>query len=286
MAAAPAAFRAEESGTMAAEQFRIDYAVNLVNAFAQPTAAAANSRRGKFFPHISRADIVAGLIERVRDPTKQSQATASLCGPAALLYCILNEHPDVYAQYVMDLFETGEGRIGALKVKPGAECRNYAPPQGKIAPVDWVALASLRDSENTALSYASVDDDVAGITMPHTLASWFRDAGYAGVRNDTNVVFRKGQKEIDACKQDFDLNRDVCLFIGANMLTPATNKKRSSTADHWVVLDAAPQIANGAISLSVYSWGKIVPIPSSGSLSVEDFARNFLGYVSAKPVYS
>ena len=46
----------------------------------------------------------------------------------------------------MDLYDKGQAQFGTLKVKPGDACRNYDPK--KIAPVDWVALASLRDSDN------------------------------------------------------------------------------------------------------------------------------------------
>src|SRR4029079_18881235 len=139
---------------MPAEEFRQAYALSLINKF--PPLP-----KGRPFPRIPLEDVVAGLRERVNDPRKQKQGAASLCGPAAFFYCVLNYKPELYVQYVIDLFTTGKARIGSLKVQPGPACRAYPPPRHRIAPVDWVALASLRDSDNMVLDIASVDDDVA-----------------------------------------------------------------------------------------------------------------------------
>ncbi|MDR3213434.1 MAG: hypothetical protein LBT71_05900, partial [Azoarcus sp.] len=65
------------------------------------------------------------------------------------MYCIARENPDAYGEYVLDLAMTGEGRIGNLVVKPGTDCRKAGPDAKNIAPVDWVALASLRDTSNS-----------------------------------------------------------------------------------------------------------------------------------------
>ena len=198
---------------MPAEDFRISYALSLVDAFAP-------GGHEKGFARIERKDVVDGLRERIVDPSKQNQFKASLCGPAAFLYCVLEEHPEVYTQYVIDLYKTGEGRLGKLTIKPSSGCRAYPAPKDKIHPVDWIALASLRDFENTLFDYSSADDTAAGITMPHTLAAWFSKLGWRGVRNITNVYFVKGRSDVNDCARDFDANRRVCLFINMQMLDP------------------------------------------------------------------
>lgn len=139
---------------MPAEQFRIDYALSLAAGFAK-------GGHGKGFARIDRQVVADGLRARIEKPVTQNQAAASLCGPAALFYCLLEEHPELYAQYVIDLFNTGEARIKSLHVKPSAGCRAYQPPPDKIHAVDWIALASLRNSENTLLDYSSADDTAA-----------------------------------------------------------------------------------------------------------------------------
>src|SRR5690349_226344 len=77
------------------------------------------------FPNISRADVVSGLRARIASPVKIDQANTSLCGAASLMYCLASRKPDVYAQYVAELYQTGKGRLGKLKVEPGKDCRAY-----------------------------------------------------------------------------------------------------------------------------------------------------------------
>jgi hypothetical protein len=55
--------------------------------------------------------------------------------------------------------------------------------------VDWVALASLRDSTNLFSDYQSHTNAAAGITLPGTLAGWFSASGFSQVENRTNLVF-------------------------------------------------------------------------------------------------
>ena len=263
---------------MAAEQYRQDYALSLIDKFPAPP-------RGRPFPQIEQAAVITGLRERVKDPHTQNQKAASLCGPAAFLFCVLNFKPELYVQYVIDLFNTGKAQIGSLKVEPSLACRAYKPPADKIAPVDWIALASLRDSENPVLHYESADDTTAGITRPANIAHWLRAAGYEAVHDDTNYYFCKGRKEIQAFDRDLRISRDVCLLVNDNILDPATVRLKSTFCDHWIVLESVEKLDNAQIAIKVYSWGSTYRIPSVGFLSIPDFCLNFYGFVSGKPKY-
>jgi len=262
---------------MPAESFRIGYALSLVDAFAK-------GGQEKGFARIARQDVVTGLRERIANPSKLNQSAASLCGPAAFFYCVLDEMPHIYAQYVIDLYRTGEAKLGGLRVKPGSGCRAYQPPPAKIHPVDWIALASLRDSENSLMDYSSADDTAAGITMPATLAGWFAALNWRAVHNNTNVFFVKGRSDLDRCARDFQLGR-VCLFINMQMLDATKFAHRSATPNHWVVLTKAPSIQKDMLKFGVYTWGSVLDVPRTGSYPLDGFYRNFYGAVSAIPTY-
>ena len=95
---------------------------------------------GTAFPNIPRTKVVGGLRLRLSTDGAKfiAQKGSSLCGPAAVMFCVANRNPEMYAQYVMDLYDKGEAQFGTLTVKPGDACRNYDPK--RIAPVDWIAL--------------------------------------------------------------------------------------------------------------------------------------------------
>lgn len=231
------------------------------------------------FSQVSRVQLVQGLRERVANPDSLYQGVASLCGPTSLIHCLLRDNAEAYVGYVVDLWTTGRGRIGTLNVRPGEDCRN-ATPRG-IAAVDWVALASLRDSENTILDYDEPADQVAGITMPGTLAAWFRAAGYQDVRNVTNVWFTKGESDINTATALLRQGKRVCLFINADLVQHgASGGGRTTVPDHWVELVACNGIRDGRVRGAVlWTWARRWPLPD---LTVEQFCGNFFGYVAGR----
>lgn len=262
------------------------------------------SRNGKSaFPHFNRGKITQQLRDRVTNPSKINQQMSSLCGPAAFLYIIAKDSPNKYAKYIIDLYEQGEATIGKLKVKPGSDCKNYKIPPNAIEEVDWIGLASLRDSENAVFDYQSVGDQFAGITLPGHLTQWFQDSGYTQVENKTNLVFDKNLHTLLQAHQKNQSGSSVCLFVGANIFSG--RPKGSAPADHWVVLNSNIQIDNkpvtsllakGAqvdddetlfskkIDFSVYTWGRSNYSVNAikQNVTVSEFLDYFYGYVSAK----
>jgi len=228
------------------------------------------------YPNINRLDMVTGLTVRLATPRKINQANTSLCGAACLMYCLASLKDASYAQYVVDLYHTGKAQLGKLTVKPGDDCKSYKPSATKgIHPVDWVALASLRDSENDFFDYDEPSDEVGGITMPGDLVDWFKDAGFSKDANFTNFAFTKDEGTIRAVGNRFNQQHSVCLFIHSNLLDDPT--EGSWTPNHWVVLTSHVIIKNKRVTMSVFSWGQILKI----DLKVDNFCKNFYGYISS-----
>lgn len=254
------------------------FAVNMVCDFLK--------RSGRVhFKKLNRYEVGVGLLMRLANPGLIRQGEASLCGPAALLFNIANSTPILYVRYAIDLFEKGKASLGRIYVNPGSDVRNYSPPG---AQVDWLTMASLRDSENWFLDYDSAGKELAGITLPGELMDWFRKAGYRDVREDTNLsaAFTKGKATIDEANRLLAAQYCVCLFIGASMLEEKNQAKKGSIADrHWVVQRTRIEYAGDNVSFKVFTWGDGEYKVPEGSkrLSYDQFTNNFYGYVAAKP---
>ena len=239
---------------------------------------------GTAFPHIPRSKIVSGLRVRVAadGPQYISQRGSSLCGPAAVMFCVATRDPEMYAKYVMDLYDNGEAQFGTLTVKPGEACRTYDPK--RIHPVDWVALASLRDSENRYMDYASVDNDAAAITVPSTIKSWLQAAGYSQLYASTQLFGSMVQTDIEIGRAGAARNQgnDVCLFINAKMLV--SMGALTAIPDHWIVLTKALRFdaKKREIAIEIFTWGGIRTLPDTGTANLDEFLKNYYGYVSAR----
>ena len=107
------------------------------------------------FPSIKRADIAAGLRARITNPGLINQGAAGLCPSAAVIYSEAQSHPVAYTQFVIDLYEKGNAKLGTWDVSPGTDLKNYNPP-ATIPAVDWVPMASIRDSENWIFDYQDI----------------------------------------------------------------------------------------------------------------------------------
>jgi hypothetical protein len=231
------------------------------------------------FPNIKRADMVAGLQARLAAPWTIHQADASLCGPASLMYSLASLKSALYAQYVVELYQLGQVRLGHLSVVPGPGCKKYKPviAMGRIHPVDWVALASLRDSENEGLfAYDEASDQIGGITLPGKLVDWFKASGFRADANYTNFVVNKDVGCIRGAANRFSQRHTVCLFIDANLILAPTDPF-PHIANHWAVMAAPVSIKGKHVTTSLYSWGKIQKV----NLPIDAFCGKFYGYVSA-----
>ena len=235
---------------------------------------------------LDRNEVGVGLLMRLAYPSLLRQGQANLCGPAAFLFAELQDNPGVYAKFAIDMYDKGTARLGRLSVTPGASVRQYSPPSWKIDPVDWLTMASLRDSENWFFSYDSADDTFSGATDPIELQRWFRNAGYSDVIEDANFVFhRRSAEKVDEASRLFSAGYRVLLLIDAQMIeTPDKSGSAFLTDRHWVVLRSKIDRSGGNVKMTVFTWGEgNRQVPQSGVLPLDDFLMNYYGFVAGKP---
>jgi hypothetical protein len=246
-----------------------------------------HSGRGQWLT-LDRDEVGVGILMRLAYPGLVDQNQASLCGPAAFLFSELQDHPGYYASFAIDMYEKGTARLGGLSITPNASVRRYSPPSWKIAPVDWLTMASLRDSENWFVTYDTADKEFAGATTPFELVWWFNKAGYSDVKDDVNLVrHQRDTDNMDEASRLFSAGYRVCLLIDYEMLQTSTQADSGSALAedrHWVVLRSRIDRSGGNVKMTIFTWGEANrEVPKSGVLPLDDFLMNYYGYVAGKP---
>ncbi|MBM7354604.1 hypothetical protein [Lelliottia amnigena] len=240
--------------------------------------------------------IESQVSSRINHSSYPNQGDTSLCGPASFFYCLLMDRPDVYKQAVNELWLYGKTKIGALNLVPSSGCRHpvgifYDAYGERIKGIDWITLASLRDSENSILSYDEIDDQVSGITLWGGLTEWFVSAGYE--KEFSNVgLSHVNLRNLSILNEYIKKGYRVVTLISAGMLNGFDSA--ITAKNHWIVWDGPIMTQNGEVislttneseqvQLNLFSWGK-VKNQVKGSITLSDVMKNIFGGVVFKPL--
>lgn len=244
-----------------------------------------------------RRKIEQQIASRLSYASYPDQGSTSLCGPAAFFYCLQVDRPDVYAQAARELWLYGKTKIGALEISPGEGCRHpagsfYFNNDARISGLDWITMASLRDSENSVMSYDGIDDQVSGITLWGGLSKWFELSGYERVFNNAGLM-RNSVFDIVRLNAFIKKGYKVVTLISAGMLTDF-GVEETSFKNHWVVWEGVLRGANGqdisesssleeVVDLRLFSWGKVGDQIKSNK-SLRYVCKHLFGGVVFKPL--
>lgn len=222
----------------------------------------------------SKAQIEAGLQSRLNEPFPD-QDFSSLCGAAAYFFCLINLSPSKYKLAVKQLWETGQTKIGELSIQPSQDgCRrvkNFYRPNGipKVPPIDWITLASLRESENFKLKLDDPGHEVAGITTPMELERWFRKSGFhiaASYPIKMGGYDRYFISDINSKYAGPDYY--IVTLISASLLDSGISSGTKLVPDHWIVWTDKLRNLNGQpinessntfdtkVTLKMFTWGE------------------------------
>ncbi|MEB7598489.1 hypothetical protein [Raoultella terrigena] len=241
--------------------------------------------------------IESQLTSRIKHSNYPNQGGTSLCGPASFFYCLLMDRPDVYKQAVNELWLHGKTKIGTLEISPGNGCRH---PKGSfyddygreaISGLDWITLASLRDSENSIMSYDEVGEQVAGITMWGKLTQWFEKAGYEKIFDNISLS-HSNLKDIINMNNYIGKGYKVVSLISAGMLSDFPGD--SSSKNHWMVWTEQVKCGNGVVisertssedvvDLNLFSWGT-VGSQLKNNISLGSFMKHTFGGLVFRPI--
>lgn len=230
---------------------------------------------GNKWTQISVETFKKDLAARVLNPLP-NQKSKNFCGPAAIMYVLLQVDVDKFVGLMKDLFETGEFQPQKTK-KPcdkkfhaGSNLLQFAVPTDMNA-VDWMFMATIRDDANLLFDYESnigsmILDPVAGMTTPWEMVDWTGDLLGAKSWYYSTIAYGEedGLKQADAIASGGGFTFIMCNpslfssdinYVDALDLVPT----------HWVVFTEGgdPLIFNAGgasdtvYKLTVFSWGEM-----------------------------
>ncbi|MDR7015470.1 hypothetical protein [Acinetobacter sp. 3657] len=230
-------------------------------------------RPGETKDPFSKAQIEAGLQSRLNEPLPNQDQT-SLCGPAAYFFCLISLSPSRYKLAVKQLWEVGQTKIGELDIKPSLNgsrrVKNFYRPNGapNIPPIDWITFASLRESENLALTLSDPEQEVAGITLWTELSSWFKRTGFKGLKTYPFYLNGYNPSLIGEINQYAGEEYYVVTLISASLLSSGSSSGTQSFPDHWIVWTDKLRDTKGQaitsysdpyrteVRLKMFTWGE------------------------------
>ncbi|NHB56711.1 hypothetical protein G9F32_01485 [Acinetobacter sp. 194] len=239
----------------------------------------------------------ASLKSRLIEPNPD-QASSMLCGPAAFFFCLLNSNRSKYLKCAKELWEVGYTEINDLKIdvrkSPARFPKNYTDVNNmpKVPPIDWVTLASLRDSENFILDYDSPDKESSAVTPPHELKAWFVKAGFKFIKQ-IGGIDKVGltRDEIFELNQYAGPNHYIVCLVSSRVLVGSdspllknhwivwTDKLRGKYDNMEITKDGA---RNPTVSLRLFSWGRNA-LQVKPTYSLESFRfTHYVAYIFSR----
>ncbi|WP_151816010.1 hypothetical protein [Acinetobacter soli] len=232
-------------------------------------------RPGESKDPFSKERIEAGLQSRLNEPLPNQDQT-SLCGPAAYFFCLINLSPSRYKLAVKQLWETGQTKIGELDIKPSQDgCRRvrnfHKQLDGypRVPPIDWMMLASLRESENITLKLNDPEQEVPGITTPMELERWFRKSGFNVAASYPIKMGGYDRDFIASINSKYaGPNYYIVTLISASLLDSGVSSGTNIFPDHWIVWTDKLRDLNGQpinkssssydtkVTLKMFTWGE------------------------------
>jgi hypothetical protein len=266
---------------------------------------------------LDRSQVADRLEEIIRDPRSIRQGSLNLCGPAAFFVVLTSRHPVAVANAATTLFDKGAADLGGLHLAPTSDLvtANYASmvpkmTDGVTTQAEWMLLGALRNTTNVFWQpnwRGDPSQELAGMTRPEELASWFNSTGFfTRVKDGGRWATNPGIPNAESLPtyQGYD----NCILVNTNLLAAAQKAAQPSDPgerptltpagidsedgsfllnifpNHWVVL--LNEVSGGLyadnkggyyVTLSIWSWGR--PYLDLW-VSTKDFVDNYYGAVT------
>lgn len=237
----------------------------------------------KAWPKLDPTVVLPRIAAISADPNEFNQGSIGLCTAAAFFHHQFQAKPNTLGIFARDLFGSGVGFIGGLKVAPGGDLRSadYAAIAAKHAgrgpmppQADWMMMSALRDSENWFFDYEGAPDESFSMsTSASELSGWYEDTGFY-----TDVSFKDDGDQAEFTALLKKPKNQVALWVDSRLVVPTMKAGESS---HMVTLES--QISFDTVAdtcqLDYWTWGEKTLRKYNGKLS--DMVGLYMGAIIA-----
>jgi hypothetical protein len=233
------------------------------------------------------------LLDLVVRPHRLNQVDYGFCGANAFLHSVATTEPETFVRYMLAMIRTGRGTLGVgdapgLRVKASREARRKIGTD--IDPIDWIAMAGLRSSENKVLggiTRMSKDGDgkprglfrmarggLQGYSTVGDLKSWYRKLGYTVLGHLDRTIMGLSRRQLTAAGDAWSVDTEVTLYIPGS----AVHGEFKGRPSHFVRLASKVREQDGALCFKVWSWGEMHDLV----VPLADVSNAVYGYVIAQ----
>jgi hypothetical protein len=208
--------------------------------------------------HVNWAVVRQEAAQRVFDPTRISQETLSVCGPATIAHMQADLNPASYAAFVRQVFETAtiDGDTANEDLLANSPANRVGSEQS-MAQVDWMLLSCMRDTENALVDFEGNPSDLfSGITMPGEMAEWMEEIlGCVETEQYTSYFWGEVSNAVTVSNlmRAHGDNVVVAMLVDHDKLQHQSGT--FNIPDHWIRLLEPIDIAGDQITVRVYTWG-------------------------------
>lgn len=240
--------------------------------------AFASSSKPGVWPILDKATLLQQIRDRLTHPFRVNQGSQPFCGPAAIAFELVRQRPYRYVRLCQDLFEQGFWE-GARKTISATERLRTSQGEFRMAQVDWLLLATLRDAENQIFE---VDPkapllirNLSGITKSWEIMGWAREVlGYGRIEYRPGYLWWGDVEGLRQARRAIDQGGVAFLLITADRLLKKSGLP-VTVPNHWVTLVGVEELpgrlappsflgslvprrfrGNPMLRFQVYSWGR------------------------------
>jgi hypothetical protein len=231
----------------------------LIPAAEAAIAQFAQSMAPNVWPFLDKATILAELRSRIHDPFQVNQGGQPFCGPATVLFELVRKQPLRYVQICWSLFITG-GFQGHLHfIAASNALRQASRGDLRMGQVDWMLLATLRDSEAQLFPVEPNAPDLirnlTGMTKSWELKGWVKELlGYPAVQYNHAYLMN----DIRAMQQAATAIRAggvaFALITAEGML--GDKPPLLPFPSHWITLLGNITVLDDPVTFDIYTWSQ------------------------------